>query len=126
MKVAELDVDVDECCEKIDTLDREKADALSAADMPIAGLEIGDEHLVYNGAPFEQAADSEQLQAALAIACALSPEVRDVWIRDGALLDDDSLEAVRRFAEKTDHRVWIERVGEDDAGAVIIEEGQVK
>jgi DNA repair exonuclease SbcCD ATPase subunit len=126
MKVAELDVDVDECCEKIEKLDGERAEALGAAEMPIAGLEIGDEHLVYNGAPFEQAADSEQLQASLAIAAALSPDLRDVWIRDGALLDDESFEAVRRFAEDTDHPVWIERVGDDDAGAVIIEEGQVR
>lgn len=126
MKVAELDVDVDECCEKIETLDRERADALAAAEMPIDGLEIGDEHLVYNGAPFEQAADSEQLQASLAIAAALSPDLRDVWIRDGALLDDESFDAVCRFAVDTDHPVWIERVGDDDDGAVIIEEGQVK
>jgi hypothetical protein len=37
-----------------------------------------------------------------------------VWIRDGALLDEDSLELVAKHAGGAGKRVWIERVGTKD------------
>ncbi len=112
--------------ELIDGLDQKKAGALERAKMPIPGLEIDEERVIYNGAPFEQAADSERLHASLAIAAALSKEIRDVWVRDGSLLDRDSLAAIERFAEESGCRVWVERVGEDDSEALIIQEGELR
>ena len=112
--------------ELIDGCDQKKADALERAKMPIPGLDIDEERVIYNGAPFEQAADSERLHASLAIAASLSKEIRDVWVRDGSLLDTDSLAAIERFAEESGCRVWVERVGEDDSEALIIQEGELR
>lgn len=110
----------------IEALDQKKTDALERAKMPIPGLDIDEDRVIYNGAPFEQAADSERLHAALAIAAALSKDIRDVWMRDGSLLDRDSLAAIERFAEESGCRVWIERVGDDDSQALIIQEGELR
>ncbi len=121
-----LDRKSEQLTESIDGSDQKKADALERAKMPIPGLDIDEERVIYNGAPFEQAAKSEQLHAALAIAAALSKEIREVWLRDAILLDDDSLAAIERFAEESGCRVWLECVGEDDSHTLIIQEGELR
>ncbi len=72
-----------------------------------------------------QASDAERLRVALALAIAASPGLNDVWIRDGALLDDDSLELVAKHAIAAGKRIWIERVGTKDPGVIVIKDGQV-
>jgi hypothetical protein len=47
-------------------------------------------------------------------------------IRDGSLLDDDSMKVIAVMAAEAKAQVWIERVEEDDATAVIIEDGNVR
>ena len=42
--------------------------------------------LLLGGVPFGQASQAERLRCALAIAMRQSPRLRDVWVRDGALL----------------------------------------
>ncbi len=48
-----------------------------------------------------------------------------ILIRDGSLLDDDSMSEVYRFAQEHDVQVWIERIGSADEDALIIEDGEV-
>ena len=74
---------------------------------------------------FDQASQAERLKTALAIAMKLSPNVRDVWVRDGSLLDDDSLDALEIAAAFAGCQIWLERVGEKDEGAIIIRDGRV-
>lgn len=106
-------------------IDERKARELNAAKMPIDGLHVVDDGLWLNGVPFAQASQAERLRCALAIAMRQSPRFRDVWVRDGALLDDDGIEIVRKVAEEMDCRVWLEVVGEDEPGAVVFRDGRV-
>ena len=46
-------------------------------------------------------------------------------IEDASLLDADSLAVVRKMSEEQDLQVWLERVGDADAGAFIIEDGRL-
>jgi hypothetical protein len=62
----------------------------------------------------------------MAVALASKPRLRVVLIRDGSLLDDESMELLRKFADDNDIQVWIERVGSNDADALIIEDGEVQ
>ncbi len=112
--------------EKIQELDKMKDAALAAAKMPIPGLSIDEDKVIYNDLPLSQASGAEQLQVSLSIAAALSPELGDIWVEDGALLDDNSLELVDKFAKENNLRIWLERVGESDDDALIIEEGVIK
>ena len=59
------------------------------------------------------------------MAMALNPELKVLRIKDGSLLDGDAMEAIREQIVKRDFQLWIERVGDADAGAVIIEDGEV-
>ncbi len=123
--VEKLKADRDLVTTGLATVDKRKADILAAAKLPVAGLAIGDTGIMLGGVPFAQASGAEQWRVALAIAIAASPELEDVWIKDGAHLDDDSLALVSSAAEASGRRVWIERVGTRDPGAIIISDGQV-
>lgn len=106
-------------------IDERKARELNAARMPVDGLHVVDDGLWLNGVPFAQASQAERLRCALAIAMRQSPRFRDVWVRDGALLDDDGIETVRQVAEELDCRVWLEVVGEDEPGAIVFRDGKL-
>ncbi len=110
----------------IKSIQNERTEALEAAEMPITGLSFGEEGLFLNGAPFEQASGAERLRASIAISLALKPDLQDIWVEDGALLDEDSLIMVKDFAIEHDCRVWLERVGESDEDAIIMVDGQVR
>ncbi|QGJ93491.1 DNA repair protein [Arthrobacter phage Mufasa8] len=110
---------------EIEQLDTTKAKGLADAVYPITGLGFDDTGVVYNGVPFQQASSAEQLRISTAMGMALNPELRVMHIRDGSLLDANSLDLVSRMAEANDFQIWIERVGTNDEGAVIIEDGEV-
>lgn len=110
----------------IETIDARKAEILAAAALPVTGLAISDNGIELGGVPFEQASDAERWRVALAVAVAGSPGLGDVWIRDGALLDDDSLALVASQAETAGKRVWIERVGTRDPGVIEIRDGRAR
>ena len=110
---------------KIAALDKARADALAAAPMPLPGLAVSEDGLVLGGVPFAQISDGERIKASVAIAMALQPGLRDIIIRDGALLDEDNLAGIAAQAETAGYRLWVERVGTGDAGALVFVDGQV-
>ena len=124
-EVVRLQADRDAKTVALAEIDARKAALLAAAKMPVDGLEVGDERLFLGGVPFEQASQAERLRCALAIAMRQSPRFRDVWVRDGALLDEDGIEIVRQVAEELDCRVWLEVVGEDEPGALVFRDGKL-
>jgi DNA repair exonuclease SbcCD ATPase subunit len=116
----------EELTKEIEAIDAEKQKRLSECAMPLDGLGFDDTGVTYGGLPFEQLCDSEKLKVSLAMGLKMNPALRVVLIRDGSLLDSDSLALVAEMAEQANAQVWIERVGEGDEGAVIIEDGSVK
>lgn len=108
---------------ELETIDRRKTSALAAATMPVDGLTIGDSGLLYHDVPFAQASAAERIRVAFAVGCAANPNIRVACIRDGSLLDDDSLAAVRDLAEETGFQVFVERVG--TGGGVTVVDGKL-
>lgn len=111
---------------KIEAINADKAALIAAAKFPIQGLTVGAEGVEFEGLPFEQASSAEQLRVSVAMGLAVNPKLRVLLIRDGSLLDEDSLKMVAEMAAKADAQVWIERVGEDSATSVVIEDGAVR
>lgn len=124
-EVDQLREQVQQCTDAIATIDTRKAEILAAAALPVPGLSVDDQGVTLDGVPLAQASGAERLRVALGLAIAASPGLRDVWIRDGALLDDDSLALVAEHAEAAGVRVWVERVGDRDPGAILIHDGGV-
>lgn len=123
--VDNLSADVEQLTAAIEQIDQRKAEILAAAKLPVDGLEIGDDGITLAGVPFAQASMSEQLRVALALAIAGSPGLHDVWIKDAAVLDDESLDLVAQHAAASGKRVWLERVGTADPGVIVIRDGEV-
>lgn len=115
----------DDLTAQIDALDQAKAQALAEAVFPVGGLGLQDGAVTYQGVPLAQASSAEQIRVSLAMAMALNPRLRVVRILDGSLLDADNLALIADMAREHDYQVWVERVGDADQGAVVIEDGQV-
>lgn len=125
-EVTKLRKEVEDLAAMLAKIDERKAEILSAAKLPVPGLGVTDDGIELDGVPFAQASDAEQWRVALALAIAGSPDLDDVWIRDGALLDDESLELVAKQALAAGKRPWIERVSDRDPGVIVIDDGTVK
>lgn len=107
-----------------------RKNALAKAKMPIEGLAFGVDDagkatVLFNGQPFEQASTAEQIRASTAIAMAGNPQLRVLRIKDGSLLDDDSMALIASMAEAEDFQLWVEVVRGDGVG-IIMEDGAVK
>lgn len=111
--------------QKLERLERRKQEVITAAKLPVDNLGVAPDHITLNGIPLAQASGAEKLRAALALAMAASPDLADIWIRDGALLDEDSLAIVEAHAAESGHRVWVEVITSADAGAIVISDGRV-
>ena len=110
----------------IEQIDADKAKALADADFPVDGLSFDSEQVLYRDVPFSQASSAEQLRVSMGMAAAANPDLRVMLIRDGSLLDPDSLRLVAEFAAERDFQVWLEVVREDEACSVVIEDGAVR
>lgn len=104
---------------------KDKQAAIAAAKMPVDGIEFGDGEILLNGVPFEQASDAEQLRASVAIAAAGNPKLRVIRVRDGSLLDEQSMTLLAEMATERDMQVWVETVASGRPGAIIIEDGRL-
>ena len=111
---------------KIDAIDGDKDKSLAGAKFPIESLAFSDSGVVYNDLPLDQASQAEQLRVSVAMGIAMNPELRVLLIRDGSLLDGESLELLRTLATDSDIQVWLERVGEGKECQVVISDGMVK
>lgn len=120
-----LRTEYEQYTEKIAALDREKADALAKAAFPVDGLGFDDTSVTYQGVPLSQASSAEQIRVSLAMGMALNPKLKVLMIKDGSLLDTDSMTAIREQVAEKGFQVWIERVGDADLGAVVIEDGEI-
>ena len=116
---------------KVKTEEAKKAKRLKAAEMPIDGLSVNEETILYDdgelGAiPLSQVNESQQLQIAVGISMACNPKLRVILMK-GNDLDQENLEAVCKMAEEKDYQVWIEKVSDDKKNKTgfIIEDGSV-
>jgi hypothetical protein len=104
-------------------LEAKRAALLSGCDMPVPGIGFDADGVTLNGLPLEQASAAEQLKLGVAVACAMNPALKVMLIRDGSLLDDESLALIEQMAETHQAQIWIERVGNDGKCTVVIEDG---
>jgi len=110
---------------EIDAIDAHKAKTLADAALPVEGLSFTDDGVTFDDLPLEQASQAQQIRISVAIGSAINPELRAMLVRDGSLLDEDSLALLEEEAAKADLQVWLEVVGKGGDG-IVIEDGQVE
>lgn len=116
---------VEQCDQQLNALDSEKERALAEADLPVPGLAVDDDGILYNGVPFKDANTASRLRTATAIAMALNPTIRIIRVSDGSLLDKENLAALDELAADRGYQVWVERIADDDGSGIVIREGTV-
>lgn len=112
--------------EQIDMREQYKTRELQRAKFPVPGLSFGDNAILYQGVPFDQCSAAEKLRVSVAVGIACNPELRVLLIRDGSLLDNQSLKIISDMATAHDFQIWLERVGDGKEVSVVIEDGAVK
>ncbi len=111
--------------ERLADVASDKAALLGAAQWPVPGLGFDAGGVTLNGLPLGQASSAEQLRVSVAMGLAAHPELRVLLVRDGSLLDADSLAKLAEIAAEHDAQVWVETVSIGEQCSVIIEDGHV-
>lgn len=112
---------------KIECLRKEKLEMFITAGIPIEWLSFDNEwFMLINGIPFEQLSSAEQIRISTLLATHDQPELKVIYIKDGALLDDDTLQIVCDICRDRDYQLFIELVWErtDVENAVIMRQGK--
>lgn len=124
-RAAELEGESQKLTDKIADCDRQKVEAVERATFPVAGLGFGDGDVTFNGIPFEQSSQAEKIRVSVAIAMSMNPTLKVLCVRDGSLLDRDSMRALAEQVGDAGYQLWVEAVGEGSGAGVVIEDGLV-
>lgn len=126
-EAARYQADVDKLTARLTEIDAHRVRLLASARFPLPGLSIDASGApTYSGLPLSQASQAEQIRISMMVGLSLSPDLRIMLIRDGSLLDESNMALLTSLAEEHGAQVWIERVGDADAGAIVIEDGTVR
>lgn len=121
----QLEKQSDDYTKSIEQRNADKQSKIEKAKLPLPELSFGNNEILLNGVPFNQASDAEQLRASIAIAMALNSKLRVIRVRDGSLLDSDSMKIVEEMADKYDCQVWIEVVDGSGKVGFVLEAGEL-
>ncbi len=111
---------------EIKKLRQGKEDLLAAVEFPLEGLGFDEGGVRFQGIPFEQCSSAERLTVSVVMAMRMNPKLKVLMVRDGSLLDDESLKALYAIVREKKYQLWIERVGGEGEGGVLIEDGAVR
>lgn len=99
--------------------------AVLSAKMPIDGLSLEHDAVIFNSIPFAQLSSSEQLRVSIAIAMAANPKLKIIRIKDGSLLDDASLKMIQKLSGEREYQVWVENISTTGKVGIYMEDGAV-
>lgn len=130
-KVKELRLKVASLNRKIEVVDERKAEAIKNANLPLAGLELTDDGVMFNGTFFSQLSTAEQIRISTLVAMSQNPELKIIIIREGALMNSANLALISELAAKRGFQLWIEKFQENPSdigfhivdGAIAFEDG---
>lgn len=108
----------------LDELDKQKRDALTAANFPDPLLSVDDEQVLYDGVPFSQVNSAKQIGIGFDIATLAQRDLKLGFIKNGDLLDDESLAEIEARAIERGYTVLVER-GRSGEQGYIFNEGEL-
>lgn len=116
----------DELTAQIEAVRQKRMELMANVKWPVPGMSFDDKGVTLNDLPFEQASSAEQLRTSVKMGFAANPELKVAFIHDGSLLDDKSMALVAEEVAAAGGQCWMERVGTDDASAIVIENGAIR
>jgi DNA repair exonuclease SbcCD ATPase subunit len=106
--------------------EEKKREAIAKAKMPVEGLTFdGVKTVKYNGVPFENLGEGEQIRIATLIGMGANPKLKIICIRRGEALDDEGLKVITELARKNDFQIWMARVDTSGKVGIVLEDGSI-
>jgi hypothetical protein len=109
----------------IAALDKAKADAIAAAKLPVEGLSLGDNVVLLDGVPLDEAGKAKKIRTCIAIAMALNAGLKAVLVDEGSELDGDNRALVHKMALERGYHVIVTRVDETGEVGFVVSDGEV-
>jgi hypothetical protein len=98
--------------EIIANIRQSKKEQLARVELPVPGMSFDDDGVYLRGVPFEQASQSERLEASVRMELFLHPKVPIVLVHEGSLFDMGHLKVLDGVAREHGAFVFLERVME--------------
>jgi hypothetical protein len=119
----ELRKEYETLSDTIKQIDQDKAEKVKNADLPLDGLELTDDGIMFNGVMFGQLSTAEQIRISTLVAMAQNPELKIVLVREGALVNRANLGMMAELAASRNYQLWIEKFQEEpsDDGLHIVD-----
>jgi len=114
-----------DCTEDIKSIDKQISEKILNTKFPIEGLSVNEKGIIFNDIILEQASQAEKIKVGLGIAESLMSELQIILIKEGSLLDKESMKFIRSYAKIKDYQIWVERLDPTTKDAIIIEDGGV-
>ena len=108
----EIKAKADAMDSRIDELAKERAELITKAELPIAGLSFTDDGLILNGVPFMpgKVSDSQTMEIAAKLIIASNPKVKVFRIARGESLGANRLQTILDIAKRNGFQGFIEQV----------------
>jgi DNA repair exonuclease SbcCD ATPase subunit len=98
---------------EVKRIQSEKEQRIAAAKFPIPGLTIEDDTVLVGGVPFSDLNTAERIKVSTMIAMSQNPELKVIFVREGALVSRANLAVLTKLAEQNDCQLWLEVFSED-------------
>ena len=130
-KLKDLRLKVASLNRTIEVVDERKAEAIKNANLPLEGLELTDDGVMFNGTFFTQLSTAEQIRISTLVAMSQNPGLKIIIIREGALMNTANLALISKLAADRGFQLWIEKFQESPSdigfhiidGAIAFEDG---
>ena len=109
----------------ITSIDQQKKDLLKDTKLPVENMTLSEDHIEISGIPFDQDSDSRKLKISILVAMKLNPKLRVLRIKEGSLLDVESLAYLERVAQDNDFQILLEKVDDDGKIGFVVEDGEI-
>ena len=108
---------------EMEALEAAKSNLLTNSKVPVAGLSVENEEVVFNGISVDQLSTSEKVRVGAAIAVAQNPKAQIILCDDISLLDSTSMKVLCEVCHG--FQLWM--VANDESGdvGILIEAGEV-
>ncbi len=111
---------------EVKRIQAEKEARIAAAKFPVPGLSIEDDTVLVNDVPFSDLNTAERIKISALIAMAQNPELKVIFVREGALVSRANLAVLANLAKEHDCQCWIEKFSESpDDDSIHVEDGHV-
>jgi hypothetical protein len=109
----------------IESLESAKDEALAGANMPVPGLTVDDDGVVYEGIPLPQVNKAKRIEIGCAIHMAMNPKLKVMFV-EGHHFDEETEAAIEAAVKDRDYQLFEEVVDDQSETGIHLEDGTVK